>query len=35
MIKMKVEQSIVINLPAEKISAYVTDVDNQVARYNF
>ncbi len=30
MIKMKVEQSIVINLPAEKISAYVTDVDNLV-----
>jgi len=30
MIKMDVEQSIVINLPAEKISAYVTDVDNLV-----
>ncbi len=30
MIKMKVEQSIVINLPAEKISDYVTDVDNLV-----
>jgi carbon monoxide dehydrogenase subunit G len=28
MIKMKVERSIVINLPAEEIFAYVTDVDN-------